>query len=80
MVLILAAGYCKQMVLKLHYSYIVSESREKEIRSSQVQGSGIKIQRFNGLGLRLRLRPHTQGSKFWGLVLTANEAIRESGF
>ena len=53
--LILAAGCCKQIISKLQYSYIVSESREKEVerfpsspfglrRAGRVQGS--RDQRF----------------------------------
>jgi len=38
--LILAAGCCKQIISELQYSYIVSESREKEVERFKVQGSG----------------------------------------
>jgi len=47
-VLILAEGCCKQASLKLHYSYIVSESREKEVGGSEVQR--FRVQRFRVLG------------------------------
>jgi hypothetical protein len=40
--LILAAGCCKQIISKLQYSYIVSESREKEVARFKVQGLGFK--------------------------------------
>jgi len=52
--LILNAGCCNQIISKLQYSYIVSESRGKEVerfRGSEVQGSevqGSEVQGFRG--------------------------------
>ncbi len=40
--LILAVGCGKQLISKLQYSYIVSESREKEVERFRVKGSRFK--------------------------------------
>jgi hypothetical protein len=48
--LILVAGCCNQIISKLQYGYIVSESREKEVE--RFRGSG-----FGGSRVQRRRRP-----------------------
>jgi hypothetical protein len=62
--------------LKLQYSYIVSESREKEVQDSgfRILGSGFWV-----LGSRFRImgsRFWVQGSRFW----VQGSGFKDSGF